>query len=145
MLRPFWCNDSTAALRTLDDWPFMHGDFLPVPRHRLTRYLKNRARLSNTIQRIVGLGGPVVPVPFFLDRRLYARELVFSALDTLPGRQKSRRLADCRCGGRSASLWFGEANACRRRVGPGQCWRSTPRRAEHDDQAICSGQRLSDR
>jgi hypothetical protein len=33
MLRPFWCNDSTTTLRTLDDWPFTHGD-LAVPDHR---------------------------------------------------------------------------------------------------------------
>jgi hypothetical protein len=31
MLRPFWCNDSAATLRTLDDRPFMHGDILPAP------------------------------------------------------------------------------------------------------------------
>ena len=29
MLRPFWCNDSTATLRTLDDWAGIHGDLCP--------------------------------------------------------------------------------------------------------------------
>jgi hypothetical protein len=31
MLRPFWCNDSTTTLRTLDDWPFTHRDLSLVP------------------------------------------------------------------------------------------------------------------
>jgi len=26
MLRPFWCNDNGTTQRTLNDWPFMHGD-----------------------------------------------------------------------------------------------------------------------
>ena len=31
MLRPFWCNDSTTTLRTLDDWPGIHGDLSLSP------------------------------------------------------------------------------------------------------------------
>ena len=31
ILRPFWCNDSTTTLRTLDDWPFRHGDLSESP------------------------------------------------------------------------------------------------------------------
>src|SRR6202040_2103827 len=62
MLRPFWCNDSTTTLRTLDDWPFMHGDLSlsPTPMKGRSlkksptpmkgRSLKNRARLRNPHQ-----------------------------------------------------------------------------------------------
>src|SRR5262249_40470452 len=31
MLRPFWCNDSTTTLRTLDDWLATHGDLSLSP------------------------------------------------------------------------------------------------------------------
>jgi hypothetical protein len=50
MLRPFWCNDSTTTLRTLDDWPFMHGDLSLSPTPMKERSLKNRARLRNPHQ-----------------------------------------------------------------------------------------------
>jgi len=50
MLRPFWCNDSTTTLRTLDDWPFMHGDLSLSPTPMRGRSLKNRARLRNPHQ-----------------------------------------------------------------------------------------------
>jgi len=50
MLRPFWCNDSTTTLRTLDDWPFMHGDLSLSPTPMKGRSLKNRARLRNPDQ-----------------------------------------------------------------------------------------------
>jgi hypothetical protein len=50
MLRPFWCNDSTTTLRTLDDWPFMHGDLSLSPTPMKGRSLKNRARLRNPHQ-----------------------------------------------------------------------------------------------
>jgi hypothetical protein len=33
MLRPFWCNDSTTTLRTLDHWPVIHGDLYLSPRY----------------------------------------------------------------------------------------------------------------
>jgi hypothetical protein len=50
MLRLFWCNDSTTTLRTLDDWPFMHGDLSLSPTPMKGRSLKNRARLRNPDQ-----------------------------------------------------------------------------------------------
>ena len=52
MLRPFWCNDSTTTLRTLDDWPFTHGGTpLSVPRHPWEGdCLKNPARLRSPNQ-----------------------------------------------------------------------------------------------
>jgi hypothetical protein len=50
MLRPFWCNDSTVTLPTLDDRPFMHGDILPVPDTLKGPYLKNQAKLGNSDQ-----------------------------------------------------------------------------------------------
>jgi len=50
MLRPFWCNDSTTTLRTLDDWPFMHGDLSLSPTPMKGRSLKNQARLRNPDQ-----------------------------------------------------------------------------------------------
>ena len=50
MLRPFWCNDSTTTLPTLDDWPFMHGDLSLSPTPMKGRSLKNRARLRNPDQ-----------------------------------------------------------------------------------------------
>jgi len=31
MLRPFWCNDSTTTLRTLDDGLAKHGDLSLSP------------------------------------------------------------------------------------------------------------------
>src|SRR5215468_9858528 len=31
MLRPFRCNDSATTLRTLDDWPGIHGDLSLSP------------------------------------------------------------------------------------------------------------------
>ena len=50
MLRPFWCNDSTTTLRTLDDWPFVHGDLSLSPTPMKGRSLKNQARSRNPDQ-----------------------------------------------------------------------------------------------
>src|SRR5215472_8548492 len=48
MLRPFWCNDSTTTLRTLDDWLATHGDLSQSPNPPMEgRCLKNRATLRN--------------------------------------------------------------------------------------------------
>jgi len=50
MLRPFWCNDSTTALRTLDDWLATHGDLSQSPTPMEGRCLKNPARLRQVCQ-----------------------------------------------------------------------------------------------
>jgi|SRR5215472_3054497 len=49
MLRTFWCNDSSTALRTLSDWSFTHRGLLTVPGQR-NFYLQNQARLSKPYQ-----------------------------------------------------------------------------------------------
>src|SRR5262249_38067292 len=51
MLRPFWCDDSTTTLRTLDDWLATHGDLSLSPDPPMEgRCFKNRARLRKPDQ-----------------------------------------------------------------------------------------------
>src|SRR5262249_35065330 len=45
MLRPFWCNDSTTTLRTLDDWLATHGD-LSLPPTPTVACAQSRRRTS---------------------------------------------------------------------------------------------------
>src|SRR5215469_1579416 len=54
MLRPFWCNDSTTTLRTLDDWLATHGDLSlsPTPNGVTVASVygrQSRRRLSSTM------------------------------------------------------------------------------------------------
>src|SRR5262245_27771247 len=70
ILRPFWRNDSTTTLRTLDDWPFTHGDLSQSPTPIMGGIcLRNRARLRNPASIIVAglvrlkLCGGIIPRP----------------------------------------------------------------------------------
>ena len=78
MFRPFWCNDSTTTLRTLDDWASIHGDLKLSPEPMKGHSLKRRARLRSRDQLLLqdlsdgsGQGGeakrvllsPLVPQP----------------------------------------------------------------------------------
>jgi hypothetical protein len=38
-LGPVWCNNSSTTLRTLDDWPVIHGNPPMFPRHHTKIYL----------------------------------------------------------------------------------------------------------
>jgi hypothetical protein len=42
MLRPFWRNDSTTTLRTLDNWSGIHGDLSQSPTPMKACYPKTK-------------------------------------------------------------------------------------------------------
>jgi hypothetical protein len=53
MLGPFWCNNSSTTLRTLDDWPVIHGDPSDVPDPKQKSILTLSRNRAQTIAKLL--------------------------------------------------------------------------------------------
>jgi hypothetical protein len=53
MLGLFWCNNSSTTLRTLDDWPVIHGDPSDVPDTKQKSILKLSRNRAQTIAKLL--------------------------------------------------------------------------------------------